>query len=447
MYATVDVQGQLEERLPPPAQPLAAPLGVAVRGLATDVAERALADPRVQNLVTTAVTRAHGQFVALIDNESAYVSKTGGEVVLEYGDVVADLAVRLGLDPNTIADIRSIVQSVSQELRTNLTDVQARIQTVRTGLADAQGSAPSPELVQALTEFQVKATALQKTIADVGEKIKGVEDKVPSALQDRLTDLRDRLASLGARISELRQLNGAVIKNPTRENIAALDARLAPADELITAVLERPAVQTPGELVVMDSDQLDAVQSIVSALRNLGFVLPLLVLLLYVAAIFLAKGWRSPGARGDRRRNPDRDAPYPDGTSACGTPGRVHAVQDRHGRACGPGSLGHDLRRASRARAVHPRRRARVHRRGASRGAGPPRHYGAAVARAPSARAPGRGLCRCGGPLPAWLAFIPGINNFGQVLTIVLLAVLAFVGVDALRRQTAREFPERLNVP
>ena len=71
VYATVDVQGQLEERLPPPAQPLAAPIGVAVRGLATDVAERALADPRVQNLVTTAVERAHGQFVALVEDESA----------------------------------------------------------------------------------------------------------------------------------------------------------------------------------------------------------------------------------------------------------------------------------------------------------------------------------------------------------------------------------------
>jgi hypothetical protein len=41
-----------------------------------------------------------------------------------------------------------------------------------------------------------------------------------------------------------------------------------------------------------------------------------------------------------------------------------------------------------------------------------------------------------------WLAFIPGIANFGQVLVILLLAVLAAVGVEALRRQTAREFPK-----
>ena len=40
-----------------------------------------------------------------------------------------------------------------------------------------------------------------------------------------------------------------------------------------------------------------------------------------------------------------------------------------------------------------------------------------------------------------WLAFIPGINNFGQVLVILILLVLAVVGVELLRRQTAREFP------
>ena len=44
-----------------------------------------------------------------------------------------------------------------------------------------------------------------------------------------------------------------------------------------------------------------------------------------------------------------------------------------------------------------------------------------------------------------WLAFIPGINNAGQVLTILLLAVLAVVGVEALRgRPRASSRAERL---
>jgi hypothetical protein len=41
-----------------------------------------------------------------------------------------------------------------------------------------------------------------------------------------------------------------------------------------------------------------------------------------------------------------------------------------------------------------------------------------------------------------WLTFLPTINNFGQVLAILILAGLAVVGVEILRRQTAREFPD-----
>jgi hypothetical protein len=40
-----------------------------------------------------------------------------------------------------------------------------------------------------------------------------------------------------------------------------------------------------------------------------------------------------------------------------------------------------------------------------------------------------------------WLSFIPGINNLGQVLVIVALAVPPVVGLEILLRQEAREFP------
>ena len=55
LYANVDVQAQIEQKLPPPAQPLAAPVTAATRQLATNVAETALASPRVQDLVATAI--------------------------------------------------------------------------------------------------------------------------------------------------------------------------------------------------------------------------------------------------------------------------------------------------------------------------------------------------------------------------------------------------------
>ena len=135
LYANVDVQGEIEQRLPAPAQPLAAPVAAATRDLATNVAERALASPQVQNLVTTAIGRAHAQFVSLIDDKEEYVSTTGGEVTLQYGSVVADLAARLGVDPATISQIQAVVKEYSVELRQRLAAAQTRIESARATLS------------------------------------------------------------------------------------------------------------------------------------------------------------------------------------------------------------------------------------------------------------------------------------------------------------------------
>ena len=55
LYANVDVQGQIAKscRAPPSRSPL--PVAAATRQLATNAAERALASPQVQDLVSTAI--------------------------------------------------------------------------------------------------------------------------------------------------------------------------------------------------------------------------------------------------------------------------------------------------------------------------------------------------------------------------------------------------------
>ncbi len=446
LYATVDVQGQLEEKLPPPVQPLAAPIGGAVRQLATDAAARALADPRVGDLITNAVVRAHGQFIALIENEAEYVSTTGNEVTIEYGDLVADLAVRLGLDPGTISDIRAIVQTFSADLREGLVAAQTRIESVRAGLAEAQEGELSPELQQDLTEFRTKAAGLQKTTMGLQGEIQGVEEEVPSELKSRLSELEGRLSGIEQRASQLARLTSAVLKNPTEANQNALDAELATFEAQVTTLLERQVVQNPGELVVMDTDQLDAVQSLVSVLRNLGIVLPLLVLLLYATALWLAVGWRSQAlvAAGGgvlvatllillALRLLGAEVVSSLASSESVEPA-VQSVWD---------AISGGLR--ERALFILVIGLAFV---GAGLLAGPGRH-GVALRRQltpylHSSRVAVYSVLAAFFLL--WLAFIPAIDNLGQVLAIVLLAVLAVVGVEALRRQTAREFPERLNV-
>ena len=65
-------------------------------------------------------------------------------MTLQYGDVIADLAARLGVDPATISNIQSLVQDISKDLKQRLTTIQTRIKTVRAGLAQVEGGHADP---------------------------------------------------------------------------------------------------------------------------------------------------------------------------------------------------------------------------------------------------------------------------------------------------------------
>ena len=446
LYANVDVQGEIENKLPSAAQPLAVPIAAATRQLATNVAERALATPQVQNLVSTAVDRAHGQFVSLIEDQGDYVSTTGGDVTLEYGSVVADLAVRLGVDPATISQIQGLVQDYSQDLQQGLTTAQSQIESVRATLSQVQAGELSPELQGNLQTLNQNAAELQATLASLEKKIKGVEEKVPDQLQGRLADLDVRLSDLDGRLTALEQRTAAVLKDPSQANVENLDASLAPLEARITTLLGRQVVQHPGELVLMESSQLGGLQDLVSAFRNLGYVLPLLALILYLGALYLAKGWR-------------REA-----LIAAGGAILVATLVVLLARRL----IGSGVESLASSETVEPavtsiweilsgglRERALfvlaigVAFIGGGLLAGPGRHE-VAVRRflAPYLRDHPVGVYAVVAVLfLLWLSFIPGINNLGQVLVIVILAALAVVGIEILRRQAAREFPPRPNSP
>jgi hypothetical protein len=440
LYANVDVQGQIENRLPSGAEALAVPATAATRELALNVSRRALASPEVQDLVSSAVRGAQERLVRLLEDEGEFVSSTGGEVTLEYGKVVADLALRLGVDPATITEIQSVVQELSTDLRQGLTTAQAEINSARETLSQVQQGELSSEQRQNLQALNKSAAEAQGRVASLEEKIKGVENKVPSQLQGRVSKLQSRLSDLDGGLSALEQRTAAVLEDPSQANVEALDAALASLQARVTTLLGRQVVQNPGELVLMDSSQLDGVQTLVGALRNLGFVLPLLVLLLYVGALYLAKGWRRQaliaagggiliatllvllarrliGSEVDSLASSETVQPA------------ITSVWD---------ILSDGLRQ--RALFVLVIGLAFV---GGGLLAGPGRRA-VAVRRflAPYLRDHPVVVYSVVAVLfLLWLAFMPGINNLGQVLVIVLLAVLAVVGIEVLRRQTVREFP------
>jgi hypothetical protein len=440
LYANVDVQGQIEQKLPDAAKPLALPVSAATRQLATDAAERALASPQVQNLVSTAIAGAQQQFVSLIRDKGQFVSTTGGNVTLNYGSVIADLATRLGVNPETISKLQGVVQSFTQNLRQRLTTAQARIKSVRSTIAQLQAGKLPPTLKHNLQALHQSAAGLEAKIAKLEGTLKGVQGQVPAQLQGRLSALQGRLADADARVSALEQRTAAVLKDPSQANVQKLDSSLASAESRVNTLLKRQVIQTPGQLVLMSSDQLSGLQTLFGLLRNLGIVLPVLALLLYLGALLLAIGWR-------------REALIAAGGGIVVATVLILLLRRLIGNGVDSVAASDTVKPAI--TSVWDILSAGLRQRALSvlaigvafivggMLAGPGRHE-VAVRRflAPYLRDHPVAVYAVVAVLfLLWLSFIPGINNLGQVLVIVVLAALAAVGIEILRRQAAREFP------
>jgi hypothetical protein len=383
--------------------------------------------------------------VKLIEDKDRFVSTTGGEVTIAYGPALADLAARLGVDPARISEIQGIVQDLSQSLEQGLTAVQDRIKAVRAELAQVQGGSLSPELEQGLKDLQSRLAELQTRVAGVAKKVKSAEGKAPSQLQGALAKLDARLSDLDSRVTARQDQIAAVLEDPSQANVERLDAALTSTEARVTTLLGRPIVQSPGQLVVMKSSQLDGVQTAVRALRSLGFVLPLLALLLYLGALYLAQGWR-------------RQALLAAGGGILAATLVVLLVRRLIGGAVVDSMAGSETVKPA-VQSVWDILSEGLRQRalfvlvigvafvGAGLLAGPGR-YAVAQRRflAPHLRDQPIAVYSVVAVLfLLWLAIMPGINNLGQVLVILALAVLAVVGIEALRRQTAEEFPPAPN--
>jgi hypothetical protein len=255
-----------------------------------------------------------------------------------------------------------------------------------------------------------------------------------------LSQLQGRLSDAGARVTALKQRTAAVLKNPSQANVHNLDASLASLQSRINTLLSRQVVQTPGQLVLMSSSQLSGLQTLIRLLRNLGIVLPVLALLLYLGALYLAKGWR-------------REALIAAGGAIVLTTVFILLLRRLIGNGVDSVASSDTVKPAitsvwdilsagfrQRALFVLAIGIAFI---GGGALAGPGRRE-VAVRRflAPYLRDHPVAVYSLVAVLfLLWLSFVPGINNIGQVLVIVVLAVLAVVGIEILRRQAAREFP------
>ncbi|HEY2650350.1 MAG TPA: hypothetical protein VGI50_00410 [Solirubrobacteraceae bacterium] len=100
LYANVNVPNVLKSQLPSQFQGLADPVSGLLRNAAVQGATYALTVPAVQTLWARANRAAAQTLVAIVNGGTRHVAVNGGEVTLNLGSIVRDVAARLGLPPN-----------------------------------------------------------------------------------------------------------------------------------------------------------------------------------------------------------------------------------------------------------------------------------------------------------------------------------------------------------
>jgi hypothetical protein len=100
LYANVDVQAELQQRLPPQAAGLAGPLSGGLRELADRAALEALQRPRVQQLWEEANRRAHQKLIDVVEGNSDVLKTTNGAATLDLGALLEQISARSGIGGN-----------------------------------------------------------------------------------------------------------------------------------------------------------------------------------------------------------------------------------------------------------------------------------------------------------------------------------------------------------
>ena len=97
LYANVDLEKEFEEKLPGETSELAGPLSGALRSVAPSGVEKVLETQTAQDLWEDANRSAHEQLVEVLEDKKEAVSTEEGEVKLQLGSLVTNLADQIGV--------------------------------------------------------------------------------------------------------------------------------------------------------------------------------------------------------------------------------------------------------------------------------------------------------------------------------------------------------------
>lgn len=105
LYDNVDIQGELESRLPEDYQGIAGPLSAALRGPARTAVDTLLSTSQFQDVWVAVTGAAHAQLIAILEGGGDRISTEEGQVTLDLGQVVTNVGERLGLSDSLLDKI------------------------------------------------------------------------------------------------------------------------------------------------------------------------------------------------------------------------------------------------------------------------------------------------------------------------------------------------------
>jgi hypothetical protein len=105
LFANVDVQAELSQKLPPKLQVLAGPAAGGLRQLAPQAADKALATPQFEAIWEDANRLAHENLLKVLNGGGDNVSTQNGEVVLDLNSLITNVADQLGISADVASKI------------------------------------------------------------------------------------------------------------------------------------------------------------------------------------------------------------------------------------------------------------------------------------------------------------------------------------------------------
>jgi hypothetical protein len=134
LYANVNVNQELQQRLPKDLKPLSGPASSGLRALAQQGAQQALQSSRFQQLWEDANRAAHETLIKVVEDKGQYASTENGQVTLHLRPLIVNVANQLGLGGDVAGKIPPDVGNLQVLKSDQLGAAQTGVKLIR-GLA------------------------------------------------------------------------------------------------------------------------------------------------------------------------------------------------------------------------------------------------------------------------------------------------------------------------